>query len=64
MTKDAFVLYAETDEEKIYRSLKKMVEKMQRTLDECREVIEKRTPYKLTQHKVILRATKNSFEKD
>ena len=64
MTKDAFVLYAETDEEKIYRSLKKMVEKMQRTLDVCREVIEKRTPYKLTQHKVILRATKNSPEND
>ena len=54
MTKDSFVLTAETDEEAVYDSLKKMTDKMQKVLDYCREVIEKRTPYTLTQKKVVL----------
>ena len=56
MTKDSFVLTAETDEEAVYDSLKKMTDKMQNVLDYCREVIEKRTPYTLSQKKVVLRA--------
>lgn len=55
MTKEAFVLYAESSDEDIIRSLRTMTDKMQRTLDICREVIVKRTPYKMSQSKVILR---------
>lgn len=54
MTKEGFVLTAGTDEEAVYASLKKMTEKMQKVLDYCREVIEKRTPYTLTRKKVVL----------
>lgn len=54
MTKEGFVLTAETDEEAVYASLKKMTEKMQKVLDYCREVIEKRTPCTLTRKKVVL----------
>ena len=42
MTKEGFVLTAGTDEEAVYASLKKMTEKMQKVLDYCREVIEKK----------------------
>ena len=54
MTSDAFILTAETDEEDIYTELKKMTKKMQMTLDLCRDVIAKRSPYKLSQERVVL----------
>lgn len=55
MTNDSFILSCETDDEEIYESVKEMVAKMQKTLDYCREVVEKRTPYKIRQKNVILK---------
>ncbi len=55
MTKDAFILSYETDEEAIFESMERMVEKMQKTLEYCAEVVEKRTGFHVTQKKVVLR---------
>ena len=55
MTRDAFILSCETDDEELFEDLRKMADKMQRTLDYCREVTEKRTGFKISQKKVVLR---------
>ncbi len=39
---------------KVIEGLRDMVSKMQKTLDLCREVVEIRTPFSLSQNKVIL----------
>ena len=54
MTSDAFVLTAQTDEKDVCLSLEEMVEKMQSTLDLCRDVISKRTDFTLSQKRVVL----------
>ncbi|WP_034443120.1 HD domain-containing protein [Butyrivibrio sp. AE2032] len=53
-TSKAFVLSAVTEEEEVREGLKEMVGKMQKTLDYCRDVVEKRTEFVLSQKKVIL----------
>ena len=55
MTRSSFVLYADTKEKKIYTALEKAVQKMQETLDLCRDVVEKRSRFTITQRKVVLR---------
>ena len=54
MTSEAFVLSATTEEDDIVKSLQEMIDKMQNTLDLCRDVIQKRTDFNLTQKRVIL----------
>ena len=54
MTESEFILHAESDDEKVLEGLRDMVSKMQKTLDLCREVVEIRTPFSLSQNKVIL----------
>ncbi len=54
MTEEAFILTAKTEEEEIRQSLLEMVDKMQGTLDLCRDVIHKRTDFILTQKRVVL----------
>ena len=55
MTYDAFILTAKTDEQEIENSIGEMVEKMQKTLDTCRNVIDQRTNYTLSQKKIVLK---------
>lgn len=55
MTEDSFILTVETDEEETLQAVKKMTEKMQKTLDICRDVISKRTCYTLLQKTVIIK---------
>ena len=55
MTEEAFILYAKEDDPKIIESIENMAEEMQRKLDYCRDVISKRTKFKLSQQKVLLR---------
>ena len=55
MTEEAFILYVEEDDPKIIESIENMAEEMQRKLDYCRDVISKRTKFKLSQKKVLLR---------
>jgi hypothetical protein len=54
MTEDTFLLLAEEKDEAIIKDLEDMVASMQEKLDYCRQVVEKRTPFKLTQKKILL----------
>ena len=47
-----FVMYVSTDDEKIYKSLIVLAGKMKKTLDECRNVVNKETRYQITQEDV------------
>ena len=47
-----FVVEATTDDENLYGSLLKMIEKMQKTLNQCREAVNNNTDFKITQELV------------
>jgi len=47
-----FVMYVSTDDEKIYQKLIILAEKMKKTLDECRNVVNVETRYQITQEDV------------
>ncbi|MBO4383913.1 MAG: hypothetical protein J5854_00650 [Clostridia bacterium] len=55
ITDDAFTLLVKTDEQDISDRLAVMVGKMQKTLDECREAVIGRTPFTITQERVLLK---------
>ncbi|RKM61272.1 hypothetical protein D6855_05105 [Butyrivibrio sp. CB08] len=55
MTGNAFVLSYESDEKEIEEGLKEMTGKMQKTLDYCRAVVDKRSDFTISQKKVILK---------
>ena len=52
MSRNCFDLFYDTDEKEIEDALFKMVDKMQSTLDYCRDVVEKRTPFTITQKRI------------
>lgn len=54
MTGSSFILNTDIDDEELLTSLSRMVNKMQKTLDYCRAVVETRTPFSISQSKVIL----------
>ena len=54
VTESAFTLQVATEEAEILEQIRKMAEKMQTTLDYCRKVAESRTPFRITQEKVLL----------
>ena len=47
-----FVMYVSTDDEKIYNNLVILSQKMKKTLDECRNVVNVEAPYKITQEAI------------
>ena len=47
-----FVMYVKTDDEKILKSLSVLAEKMKKTLDECRKVVNEETPYRISQETI------------
>ena len=47
-----FVMYVSTDDEKIYQKLIILAEKMKKTLDECRNVVNTETRYQITQEDI------------
>ena len=53
-TDDAFILYTGETDPEIVEALEKTVVKMQKTLDLCRDVVEKRTTFSISQKKVVL----------
>ena len=55
MTRDAFILSCETEDESLYADLSGMADKMQKTLDLCVRVVAERTSFTITQKKVVLR---------
>ena len=54
MEEDSFVLKTDTQDEEMKKDLIEMVRKMQQTLNYVNEVLEKRTPFRLSQIKVVL----------
>lgn len=55
VTGDAIILYAGTDDPVVSEGLEQMRQKIQETLDLCRDAVEKRTPFRLTQSRVELK---------
>ena len=55
MTKNSFVMTVETTNQDVIKSIEEMTKKMQATLDYCRDVVEKRSEYHISQHSVVLK---------
>ena len=55
MTRSVFIIETKTEDKELYSALEEMVVKMQKTLDVCRDVTEKRTKFVISQKRVILR---------
>ena len=49
-----FVVHVDTDDDKLLEKLNVLVGKMKKTLDNCRNVVNKETPFKITQESVRL----------
>ena len=49
-----FIMYVHSDDPKIIKSLYILAEKMKKTLDECRNVVNGGTPYRITQETIRL----------
>lgn len=54
-TDDSFTMCVYTEDEELIRQIENLRDKMQQTLDYCREVVEKRTKYRITQERVEMR---------
>ena len=55
VTKKAFVMTVDTKDEEVIARIQKMIEKMQKTLDYCRDVIEKRSEFTITQKRIVMK---------
>ncbi|MBE5846415.1 MAG: hypothetical protein E7300_01920 [Lachnospiraceae bacterium] len=55
MTHDAFILSCHNEEAEMWPHIEKMTVKMQETLDSCRDVVRKKTPFEISQKKIILK---------
>ena len=53
--KDSFTLLIDDSDPVIYGMIRRMADKMQQTLDICREAVNGRTPFMITQQRVLLR---------
>ena len=56
ITKDAFTLMIRTDDPKVWDALEQLAQKMQHTLNECKEAVLLRTSYVITQERIVLHA--------
>ena len=54
MTRSSFILHTHEDDQEILDALDRAIVKMQETLDLCRDVVEKRTIFRISQKKVLL----------
>ncbi len=52
--KDAFTLMIDGSDPVILENIRRMAEKMQHTLDTCRETVNGRTPFEITQRRIVL----------
>ncbi len=55
ISKDAFTLMIDDSDPVILAMIQKMAAKMQQTLDTCRDAVNGRTPFEITQRRVVLR---------
>ncbi len=54
--RDAFELMIDDSDPAIFEMIRRMADKMQRTLDACRDAVNGRTPFEITQKEIRLRA--------
>lgn len=64
MTKSSFIISTDEDDSVVVDAMRKMVIKMQDTLDYCREVTEKRSDFRITQKNVVLLLKKDGREEE
>ena len=64
ITPDSFTMIVETDDEAVVAIIEEMRRKMQITLDYCRDVVEMRTDYRITQRFVLIKRTNSGAEED
>lgn len=57
VTKDALILHVRTDDPLVAEGLEQLRQKIQETLDLCRDAAEKRTTFRLTQSRVELKTS-------
>ena len=50
-----FILEIESDDEKVLHHLEVAVNKMRKTLEECRHAVNGVTPYSITQERIVVR---------
>lgn len=55
VTEKRFLLTVSTDEEPVRQQVVRMVDKMKKTLDECRAAVCGRTPYVITQEEILIK---------
>ncbi|MCD8364298.1 MAG: HD domain-containing protein [Clostridiales bacterium] len=55
VTEEAFFLDVNGEDAEAYREVEKMVDKLTDTLNECRQVAESRTPFRISQKRVLMR---------
>ena len=55
---DAFTILADAQEPEILDAVRKMAEKMSETLEECRRAVNGRTPYQITQERIVVKMMK------
>ena len=58
ISEDAFTLIIDDGDPVILGMIQRMADKMQRTLDTCREAVNGRTPFEITQSRIILQPIK------
>lgn len=51
---EEFVMLVDTSDEDVYGAVLKLKDKLMYTLQECKEVVEKRTPYRITQNGILI----------
>ena len=54
ISKDAFTLLIDDSDPVILEMIRRMAGKIQRTLDTCREAVNGRTPFEITQSRIVL----------
>lgn len=54
VSKEAFTLMIDDSDPVISEMIKRMVDKMQQTLDTCRDAVNGRTPFEITQRRILL----------
>lgn len=52
---DAFIMFVDMSDDVVYQGVVELKGKLDQTLQTCREVVEKRTPYRITQREIVLK---------
>jgi hypothetical protein len=52
---DTFVMIVDTSDDVVYQGVIELKGKLNQTLQACKEVVEKRTPYRITQSEIVIK---------